>query len=240
MRILFTDVSRAPPQYSLTIRSIFCLACNVDATFGELLQKAFMVPDAPEGAAENEEDEDENEDEMIPDVWIKRWDTTHNSVTKTAQWWEHQDESLKIREVFERAAGGTADLSQMKRSIEVVARKGDYVVALVNDNGQELGKALGKCASSTISATNRGVKCLTPLCLDLPNTRKMKRACEHFKKIFANHEVGRVLELQSGKDVSTAPFHKFHYRPKTNPLYIELKAVGEQLSPTSPTRAETV
>ena len=68
-------------------------------------------------------------------------------------------------------------------------------------------------------------------------------AHDHLKKVFANHEVARVLDLQSGKDVSTTQFNKIHYRPKTNPLYIELKAVSPEPEPISPSRnerAETV
>ena len=106
-------------------------------TFGELLQKTYMAPD------EGGDDEAADEDDIIPDVWIKKWDPGHNAVTKTGQWWEHQDESLKIGDVFKGAEAGLTDGSQKKWYIEIVAKKGDYVVALVNDNGQELGKALG-------------------------------------------------------------------------------------------------
>jgi hypothetical protein len=112
-------------------------ACGVEMTFGELLQKAYMAPD--EGGDEEEADEDD----LIPDVWIRKWDPGHNAVTKTGQWWEHQNETLKIGDVFKAAEAGSADMSQKKWCVEIVAKKGDYVVALVNDNGQESGKALG-------------------------------------------------------------------------------------------------
>jgi hypothetical protein len=99
-----------------------------------------MVPD------EGGDDEEADEDDVIPDIWVKRWDPGHNAVTKTGQWWEHQNEALKLRDVFMTAEAGSADISQKKWCVEIVTRRSDYVVALVNDNGQELGKALGTCS----------------------------------------------------------------------------------------------
>jgi hypothetical protein len=88
--------------------------------------------------------DEEDEDDILPDVWVKRCDPKHNTVTKTGQWWEHQDESLKIRDVFKTAGGDPEELSQKKWCVEIVAKKGDYVIALVNEEGKELGKVLGE------------------------------------------------------------------------------------------------
>jgi len=193
--------------------------CDIEETFGELIQKAFVSADG-EGADEGEGD-DECDDDVIPDVWVKKWDTDHNTVTKTGQWWEHQPETLKIREVFATAGSSSSDDTSQKQQwkVEIVAKKGDYVIALVNDNGKELGKAV-----------------------DLPNKRKGKCTTDHIKTVFANQKVARVLDLQNGKDASQKMFNKLHYRPKTNPLYIELEPISQMHvdSAASGPRAQTV
>lgn len=107
------------------------------------MQKAYLpgpesLLDAPEG-----ENDDEADDEPIPDVWVRKYDTARNSVTKAGQWWEHQPETVKIRDIFS-VSGDRSDTEQKQWSVEVVEKKGDYVVALVSDNGVEMGKAVGE------------------------------------------------------------------------------------------------
>lgn len=171
--------------------------CGLDETIGDLIVKAFVNANGDgETEGSDDEDEDDGDSDLIPDVWVKKWDPGHNSVTKTGQWWEWQNESTKIRDIFPTTPGA-------KGSVEVVARKGDYVVALIEDNGVEKGKVL-----------------------ELPNSIKRKKCInDHMKQLFANQQVARVLELKDGTDASQKMFNKLTYKSKTNPLYIELKAI---------------
>ncbi|KIM24271.1 hypothetical protein M408DRAFT_331810 [Serendipita vermifera MAFF 305830] len=177
------------------------LRCDFEGTIGELTLKAFVNANG-DGETEGSEDEDEGDINLIPDVWVKKRDPAHNSVTKTGQWWEFHSELTKIRDIFPTTPGS-------KGSVEIVARKGDYVVALTEDNGVEKAKVL-----------------------ELPNSIKKKRSTiDHLQQLFANQKVARVLDLKDGTDASQKPFNKLSYKSKTNPLYIELKAFeGEATS----------
>ena len=118
--------------------------CSVEMTFGELRQKA--------GAFHGMggEDDESHEAKVLPDIWIKKWDPGRNSVTTTGQWWEHQDDSLRISNVLQAAPGGPADISQNELSVWIVSKTGDYVIALVNDNGREFAKVVGMCISCQV------------------------------------------------------------------------------------------
>ncbi|KIM21918.1 hypothetical protein M408DRAFT_12331 [Serendipita vermifera MAFF 305830] len=179
--------------------------CGVEETFGELLQKAFLPDPTRYTKGSDQEDEDESsdeEDDVIPDVWIKRWDPDRNCVTTTGQWWEHQPDNLKVRDVL---SGIKMPENSAKRwVIEIVAKKGDYVVALVDDNGAERGKAV-----------------------ELPTSRKHLRCTtDRISQVFAGRKIARILELQGGKDASQKTFNRLSYKPKTNPLYVELEVEG--------------
>jgi hypothetical protein len=131
-----------PPKFLIS-HSYRWKDCGIEETFGELLQKAFLsgpdsLPAASEGGSE-----DETDDDLIPDVWVRKFDAEHNSVTETGQWWEHQPASAKLRDVFS-VSEKRSESEQKQWAVEVVEKKGDYVVALVSDNGVEMGKAVGE------------------------------------------------------------------------------------------------
>lgn len=171
---------------------------------------------------EGTEDSSDDDEDAIPDVWVKRWDTDRNSVTRTGQWWEHQPDHLKVRDVLSSVK--CPESTQSRWVIEVVAKKGDYVVALVGDNGIERGKAVGKHTRSCNPAIQR-VKLLQ---LELPNSRKNLLCTDRITRAFTDRKVTRVLDLQGGQDASQKIFNRFHYQPKTNPLYVELEAASDE------------
>jgi hypothetical protein len=109
------------------------------------VQKAFLSdPDLLLGDSK-EGNDDETDADAIPDVWVRKFDAEHNSVTDTGIWWEHQSENAKLRDVFSNSENGReSEQHQWDVEVEVVEKKGDYVVALVNDNGVELGKVVGE------------------------------------------------------------------------------------------------
>ncbi|KIM20450.1 hypothetical protein M408DRAFT_48750, partial [Serendipita vermifera MAFF 305830] len=140
----------------------------------------------------------EDEDDVIPDVWIKRWDPGRNSVTATGQWWEYQPNNFKVREVLSGIE--IPESSGRRWAIEIVAKKSDYVVALVHDNGAEKGTAVGMYQSL------KHLRCTT----------------DRMNQVFTGRKVSKILELQGGQDASQKTFNTLFYQPKTNPLYVEL------------------
>jgi hypothetical protein len=70
-------------------------------------------------------------EEILPDFWIRKVDREQNCVTPTHAWWEFQEANVRVGDAFSNVEW------QGGRTIELIARKGEYVMALVHENGQE-------------------------------------------------------------------------------------------------------
>jgi hypothetical protein len=89
------------------------LAIAGEGTFGELADD-FLV-----------------DEEILPDFWIRKVDPEQNCVTLTNAWWEFQPAKVRVRDAFSNVE------QQEARRLELIAREGDYVMALIHDNGME-------------------------------------------------------------------------------------------------------
>lgn len=76
-------------------------------------------------------------DEPFPDHYVKKLDPEKNQCTKSGHWWQHQPPEIRVCDAL------TADGHGIRR-LDIVKRNGAYVIALVNDNGNENGTPLGK------------------------------------------------------------------------------------------------
>ena len=70
-------------------------------------------------------------EKTLPDFWIRKVDREQNCVTRTHAWWEFQEANVRVGDAFSNVEW------QGGRTIELIARKGDYVMALIHENGQE-------------------------------------------------------------------------------------------------------
>ena len=69
--------------------------------------------------------------DILPDFWIRKVDREQNCVTPTNAWWEFQDANVRVGDAFSNVEW------QGGRRIELIARQGEYVMALIHENGIE-------------------------------------------------------------------------------------------------------
>jgi len=134
----------------------------------------------------------DNEEASLPDFWIRKVDPKQNCVTPTNAWWEFQDAEVKLGDAFSNVEGRDT------RRIELIAREGDYVMALIHDNGME------KCHP-----------------VDLPRKRQFAR--DYLPCVFQGRKVRKILKLKDGTDVSQVMFDRRSFVARTNPVYVEME-----------------
>ncbi|KIM31911.1 hypothetical protein M408DRAFT_327305 [Serendipita vermifera MAFF 305830] len=131
---------------------------------------------------------------LLPDFWVKRKDETYNQITASNISWEYQPPFNRVCEV------PVVDERNDSRAVDIVVGKDNYVVALVNKNGIEMGKVV-----------------------ELP--RATRCASSHMASIFADYKISRILDLREGTDVGAKAFNKNYFKANTNSLYIELEPI---------------
>ncbi|KAG8795827.1 hypothetical protein FRC17_008076 [Serendipita sp. 399] len=176
-----------------------------DLTFGDLCQ-----------------DLDKPEENALPEIWLKKVDPKQNCVTKSGIWWEQQDPADSIRAVLE-------DRGMDREVVDfgIVWCNEDYVIVLIQDNGEETGRSFSAYFIEGIDP-------------EFANWRaefsdgKPQRISERFKNEFQDRQVCKILRLKDGSDASNKMFDRSFLKAKTNPLYLELTPV------TMPTTRATV
>jgi hypothetical protein len=188
---------------SLTISYSIILGIDGEKTFGELAND-FL----------------ENEEATLPDFWIRKVDPKQNCVTPTNAWWEFQDAEVKLGDAFSNVEGQDA------RRIELIAREGDYVMALIHDNGMEKCHPVGAFRSKLEDPFKR----TKLLFADLPRKRQFAR--DYLPCVFQGRKVRKILKLKDGTDVSQVMFDRRSFVARTNPVYVEMEDMAPKVAST--------
>lgn len=176
----------------------------MDNTFGELAEAMMEAGD------------DDDNDVPPVDVWIKKRDPVHNCVTQSCHWWEYQTPDIRVRDAFPGEKDGC--------KVDVVAKNGEYVVALIEDNGREKCKAVGTSLNTLKLKTPLGCS-ISALTRRTEMTKNKQVAHEHIRRVFKDRQVLKILKLADGSDISNLIFHRNYIKPHTNPIYIQLDVV---------------
>jgi hypothetical protein len=169
----------------------------------------------------------------LPDFWCKRNDSSKNQVTDSGVWWECQTADRKIADVImEEKRTRTPrpgkhrrvvknDPKEQKFEIRSVLENGEYLVALVGEDGRERGVPVGQFFTFT-----RGT--MTALShlhgIGIPRSERQPTSSHFQGKVFPNNKVEAILLLENGADASPLVFDNRRFHHKTNPLYVELTA----------------
>lgn len=102
------------------------LALESNTTFGSLAEQMMA----------SNIDEDDSDEGYLPDFYLRKQDPKHNCVTTSGQWWEVQDGETLVNSRKSTGKGET-------QKVELVVRNKDYVIALLNDEGNERGIPVG-------------------------------------------------------------------------------------------------
>jgi hypothetical protein len=169
----------------------------------------------------------------LPDFWCKRNDSSKNRATDSGVWWECQTADRRIAEVImeekRTAAPGSGkprrpvknETKEPKFEIRSVLENGEYLVALVGQDGRERGMPVGQFftfARSSMMALRHSHG------IGIPRSERQPTSIHFQEKVFPNNKVGTILLLKNGADASPIIFDNRRFHHKTNPLYVELVA----------------
>ncbi|KAG8771631.1 hypothetical protein FRC15_003300 [Serendipita sp. 397] len=184
---------------------------------GGIIEKQFIIKvirlDEPSQAAKHQHispdwtfgelchDLDRPEESALPEIWLKKVDPKQNCVTKSGTWWEQQDPADAIRGVLQDRG-----IKEDVVDFGIVWCNEDYVVVLVQDNGEESGRSF-KFSDG-----------------------KPQRISERLQSEFQDRHVCKILRLKDGTDASNKMFDRSFLKSKTNPLYLELTPVTMPVS----------
>jgi hypothetical protein len=168
----------------------------------------------------------------LPDFWCKRSDSSKNQATDSGVWWECQTADRRIADVImEEKRTGTrpgkprrlvkTESKEQKFEIRSVLENGEYLVALVEQDGRERGMPVGlffTFARASMTALRH------PHGIGIPRSERQPTSIHFQEKVFPNNKVGTILLLENGADASPMIFDNRRFHHKTNPLYVELVA----------------
>jgi hypothetical protein len=83
----------------------------------------------------------ELEEVEIPDFWVEHQGSESNRITETGRFWEIGEDNMMISDAFKNA--GIQQHIPIPR-IDLVENEEDYIVALLDDDGVESGKVVGR------------------------------------------------------------------------------------------------